>query len=178
MVRLYEPSARKTKNLPLWDCEQQLDNCDKPLMWIKLIVINILILLKVMTLLGYTPLPPLNPFWPDGDIKLVQLDHTEDSLVGLNHFVIICKLTATQFSFIEKRQKSHGVTSGLYGGCISILTPNFGQKSLVKEALWGRMLSWCKMNIFKIAEHFRRTCSYNFCSTFTHNTGVLRSHIE
>ncbi len=166
-MRSHEPSAQKLQNLPLQDCEQQTDNRDEPLIWTKLTVINILIFLEVMTLLCYASLPPLNPFTLDGDIKLVWRNHKEDCLASSNHFVIISELTAHSSHFsIRKSQKSHGATSGLYRGCASISIPNFMQKSRVKAAIWGCMLHWCKMNIFKIARHFHWTCSCNFHSIF------------
>lgn len=48
----------------------------------------------IINIVDCTPLPPLNLFGPDSDIK-----HIEDCVAGLNHLMIISKPTTSELSF-------------------------------------------------------------------------------
>ncbi len=137
--------------------KQSNNNCDKPFKWTKLIAINILAFLKVMTLLVYGLFHHWTHFdqmvtsnWSRGTIpKIVwQAWITSSSSSSENQ-----QLHSSCFS-IGKSQKSRRLTSGLYGGCASVSILNFVQRPCIKAAVWGRTLSWCEMNVFEIAGCF------------------------
>ncbi len=140
MVCLYKPSAWKSKNLHLRDCEQQ-----------------------TIRQLWQTNAYKIDCHWhsypSQGDDPTAlcncwtHFDQTVTLYWFKDHFVIINKLTASQFSFQhwEEPEVARGNIWTIWR-LHKYLDTKFPAKVTCKVSLRGRALSWCKMNFSKLRD--------------------------